>query len=95
MEPSSSSNQFQNQVSSTASNVANKAQQAAGKAQRVVDQVKGQLSDNWTDNYQAVQGKAREAMSTSEEFMRSHPYYTVLGAATAGLVIGMLLNRRS
>lgn len=94
MEPSSSSS-LQNQVSSTASDIANKAQQASGKAQKVVNQVKSQLSDNWSGNYQAVQGRAREAISTSEEFMRSHPYYTLLGAATAGLVLGMLINRRS
>ena len=93
MEPSSS--QLQNQVNSAANNLASKAQQATGKAQKVVDQVKGQLSDNWSENYQAVQGRAREAMSTSEDFMRSHPYYTLLGAATAGLVVGMLLSRRS
>lgn len=94
MEPSSSS-QLQNQINSTASNLANKAQQATGKAQKVVEQVKGQLSENWSENYQAVQGKAREAMSTTEDFMRTHPYYTLLGAATAGLVAGLLLSRRS
>lgn len=48
----------------------------------------------WTDRYHTVQAKAREAVDASEEFVKEHPFYTVLGAATVGFVAGMLLRRR-
>lgn len=45
------------------------------------------------DRYHAIQGKAREAVDASEEFVKAHPFYTVLGAATVGFVAGMLIRR--
>lgn len=48
----------------------------------------------WSDRYHAVQDKAREAVDASEDFVRVHPFYTILGAATVGFVAGVLLRRR-
>lgn len=48
----------------------------------------------WQDRYNAVQDKARQAVDASEEFVKIHPFYTILGAATVGFVAGMLLRRR-
>lgn len=47
----------------------------------------------WDDRYHAVQDKARVAIDTSEEFVKTHPYYTILGAAAVGFVAGMLIRR--
>ncbi|KYG60339.1 YqjD family protein [Bdellovibrio bacteriovorus] len=48
----------------------------------------------WTDTYNMAQDRAREAMDASEEFVKAHPFYTVLGAAAVGLVAGLLIRRR-
>lgn len=48
----------------------------------------------WTDRYHAVQDKAREAVDASEDFVKDHPFYTILGAATIGFVAGFLLRRK-
>nr|WP_295900911.1 hypothetical protein [uncultured Bdellovibrio sp.] len=50
-------------------------------------------SSGWEDRYHAVQDKEREAMDVSEDFVKAHPYYTILGAATVGFVAGMLIRR--
>lgn len=47
------------------------------------------------DRYHAVQNKAREAVDASEEFVKSHPFYTILGAATVGFVAGVLVRRNN
>lgn len=48
----------------------------------------------WADRYHAVQDKAREAVDVSEDFVKDHPFYTILGAATIGFVAGFLLRRK-
>ncbi|MGZ3772662.1 MAG: DUF883 family protein [Pseudobdellovibrionaceae bacterium] len=48
----------------------------------------------WTEGYEAVQHKARQVTDASEEFIRAHPFYTLLGAATVGFIAGMLIRRR-
>ena len=47
----------------------------------------------WTERYQTVRAKAQEAVDASEDFVKTHPFYTVLGAATVGFVAGMLIRR--
>lgn len=46
----------------------------------------------WNDRYHAVQAKAQEAVEVSEDFVKEHPLYTVLGAAAIGFVAGMLIR---
>ncbi|MBV2169165.1 MAG: DUF883 family protein [Bdellovibrio sp.] len=55
---------------------------------------KRDLSRTWNDRYHAVQDRTREAVDASEEFVKAHPFYTVLGAATVGFVAGMLIRRK-
>lgn len=51
--------------------------------------------EQWMDRYHTAQEKAREAVDASEDFVKAHPFYTVLGAATVGFVAGMLIRRRN
>ncbi len=45
------------------------------------------------DAYSELQVRAREAADTSEEFVKEHPFTTVLGAAAVGFFAGILINR--
>lgn len=45
--------------------------------------------------YHAIQDKAREAVGASEDFVKAHPFYTLLGAATVGFVAAMLIRRNN
>lgn len=61
----------------------------------IKDNVKQELRrSGWEDRYHTAQAKAREAVDASEEFVKDHPFYTVLGAATVGFVAGILMRRR-
>lgn len=48
----------------------------------------------WSDRYHAVESKVREGVDASEEFVKAHPFYTILGAAAVGFVAGALINRK-
>ncbi|UXR64001.1 hypothetical protein EZJ49_13100 [Bdellovibrio bacteriovorus] len=48
----------------------------------------------WSDRYHAVESKVKEGVDASEEFVKAHPFYTVLGAAAVGFVAGALINRK-
>lgn len=62
--------------------------------ENVTQSVKQEMQrSGWEDRYHVVQDKAREAVDASEEFVKAHPFYTVLGAATVGFVAGMLIRR--
>lgn len=54
----------------------------------------GLRREAWEERYHTAQAKAREAVDASEEFVKSHPFYTVLGAATVGFVAGILMRNR-
>ena len=47
----------------------------------------------WTERYETIQAKSQQAVQASEDFVKAHPFYTVLGAATVGFVAGMLMRR--
>lgn len=53
----------------------------------------GMSSAGWQERFEDVQEGTRKAVDASEDFIRSHPYYTALGAATVGFVAGMLSRR--
>lgn len=46
------------------------------------------------ERYDAVEARVRDGVDASEEFVREHPFYTILGAATVGFVAGVLLRRK-
>lgn len=45
------------------------------------------------DNFRMVQDRAREAMAVSEDYIKAHPVYTILGAAAVGFILGSVLRR--
>lgn len=47
----------------------------------------------WSERYETVQAKTQQALHASEDFVKAHPFYTVLGAATVGFVAGILMRR--
>lgn len=51
-------------------------------------------SSEWKARYEDMRERADEAMSASSDFIKAHPFYTVLGAACIGVVAGMLMRRR-
>lgn len=55
--------------------------------------IKESVKKNAKSEYQALQDKTRQAVDASEEFVKAHPFYTILGAATVGFVAGMLIRR--
>ncbi|MEN0059468.1 MAG: hypothetical protein AAGB31_11585 [Bdellovibrio sp.] len=63
--------------------------------ENIKDNVKDELDrSGLTDRYYAAQAKAREAVDASEEFVKDHPFYTILGAAAIGFLAGVLVRRR-
>lgn len=45
------------------------------------------------ENYRMIQSRAKEAMTASEDYIKSHPVYTVLGAAAVGFIVGSIFRR--
>jgi ElaB/YqjD/DUF883 family membrane-anchored ribosome-binding protein len=43
--------------------------------------------------YQAARERAEDAMDTSVDFVKKHPFSTVAGAAAVGFIAGILLRR--
>lgn len=49
---------------------------------------------NWQERYEDLRKRAGEAVEASEDFVKEHPYYTMLGAAAVGFLAGMILRRK-
>ncbi len=45
-------------------------------------------------SYKELQGRAREALDTSSDYVSEHPVSSVLGACAVGFVAGMLIRSR-
>lgn len=57
--------------------------------------VQNKIEDaSWKNQYEAIQDRTREAVEASSDFVKAHPYYSILGAAAVGITVGMLLRRR-
>lgn len=48
----------------------------------------------WSDRYHAVESRVKDGVEASEDLVKSHPFYAVLGAAAVGFVAGALINRK-
>lgn len=59
--------------------------------QNVEEQIE---NSGWQERYEDLRERASQAMEASEDFVKEHPYYTLLGAAAIGFVAGMLLRRK-
>lgn len=72
---------------------------ATGK--QMMDQSKSAINDAKSDfrtelsnRFETVKGKAQDAITTSEDFVKEHPLSTVLGACAIGFVAGLIARRR-
>lgn len=86
MEPNTS--EFKKELGNIKENV----RQGASSIRHNVEQ---QIENaNWQERYEDLRKRAGEAVDASEDFVKDHPYYTLLGAAAIGFVAGMLLRRK-
>ncbi len=73
-------------LNATASEKGEKADNARAKVKAALDKAK--------ESYNALEGKALKHARATDEVIRRHPYETLGFAFSAGLVLGLLLNRR-
>ncbi len=59
--------------------------------QNVEEQIE---ASGWQDRYEDLRKRAGEAVEASEDFVKEHPYYTLLGAVAVGFLAGMILRRK-
>lgn len=50
--------------------------------------------NEWSDRVHAVQDGFKHGVEASEDFVKAHPFYTILGAAAVGFVAGAWMNRK-
>jgi Uncharacterized conserved protein len=67
---------------------------AADKARSLANGGLSQFQDRAEDVYHDLQKRAREGMDVSEDLIKSHPFYAVLGACAVGFICGSLIGRR-
>lgn len=64
-------------------------------ASNIRENVEQQIEDsNWQERYEDLRKRAGQAVEASEDFVKEHPYYTLLGAAAVGFLAGMILRRK-
>ncbi|KYG64937.1 hypothetical protein AZI86_12120 [Bdellovibrio bacteriovorus] len=82
------SNEFKKELGNIKDNVR---QGANSIRQNVEQQIE---NSNWQERYEELRKRAGEAVEASEDFVKEHPYYTLLGAAAVGFLAGMILRRK-
>lgn len=70
-----------------------------GEIRRKVGDIKENIAHSleksaWSDRVHAVEDSFKHGVEASEEFVKAHPFYTILGAAAVGFVAGALINRK-
>lgn len=66
-------------------------QSASGIRQNIEQQLE---NSGWQERYEDLRSRANQAVEASEDFVKQHPYYTLIGAAAVGFVAAMILRRR-
>jgi ElaB/YqjD/DUF883 family membrane-anchored ribosome-binding protein len=66
-----------------------------GQGYQVVRERVESTLDNARDGLSTMATGARDAMDTADQYVKEHPWQSVGIGALAGLVIGMLISRRS
>lgn len=89
MEPNINENREFGSTVSTGS-LGSTARQAKDKAKSVISD----LSESASTSMEDFQQIAREYTEAGEDFVRKHPFSTVLGAAAVGVVLGLILRGR-
>ena len=84
------SREILNDMSSASKQAASLGKQAVEKAS---DKLQSSAAD-WEERYKAVQQKTRQAMDTTTDFVKEHPFSTVLGAAAVGFLAGIIARSR-
>ncbi|HEX7673233.1 MAG TPA: hypothetical protein VF412_03630 [Bdellovibrio sp.] len=67
--------------------------QAIDTGKGAMHEAKSELRSQWGDTYDTIKGKAQDAFSASEDFVKEHPITTVLGACAVGFVAGLIARR--
>ena len=92
MEPTTRN--IRNEASSLRNDASNLAENAVDKAKNLASGGLSQFQDRAEDVYHDLQKRAREGMDVSEDIIKSHPFYAVLGACAVGFICGALIGRR-
>ncbi|MGE5085173.1 MAG: DUF883 family protein [Bacillota bacterium] len=79
-----------NDMSSPGKQTASFGRQALEKAS---EKLHSQSAD-WEERYKAVQEKTRQAVDSTTDFVKEHPFSTVLGAAAVGFLAGVITRSR-
>ena len=79
-----------NDIRSNLGNIKENVIQGANSLKENVETV----ATDWQARYEDLRDRTVSAVDASEDFVKAHPFYTVLGAATVGFVAGMLLRRK-
>jgi ElaB/YqjD/DUF883 family membrane-anchored ribosome-binding protein len=87
MEPTP--NELKNAAATTASYASEKARQVANTVAEKIH--KQELKAE--EIYHTAKDRAEEAMDSSVDFVKKHPFSTVAGAAAVGFIAGILLRR--
>jgi len=58
-----------------------------------IHDAKSEFRAQWSDRFDTIKGRAQDAISTSEDFVKEHPLGTVLGACAIGFVVGLIARR--
>jgi ElaB/YqjD/DUF883 family membrane-anchored ribosome-binding protein len=93
-----------------AEDLLNELRALAAEAEKIVAQAAGQQSENvlealharldactgrFNDLYRGTKEKITEGARRADESIREHPYQSLAIAAGVGLIVGLLLSRRS
>ncbi|WII71990.1 hypothetical protein QJS83_16120 [Bdellovibrio sp. 22V] len=63
--------------------------------ENIKENISQELSrSQWNERFQDLKSKANDAVGASEDMLKSHPFYSVLGAAAIGFVAGLMIRRR-
>lgn len=74
---------------------ADKTRQAGSAIEKTGSSIADQIgSMDLSETYKVVQDKASDALDITVDFVKEHPFYSLLGAATLGFVAGSLLRRQ-
>ena len=82
------SSDFRNDLGTIKDNVKKGANSLKQNVQQEIE------ATDWQARYEDISERARQAADVSTDFVKAHPFYTLLGAATVGFVAGMLLRRK-
>lgn len=76
------------------STVKNKVSDAKGMASDMVNKLADKLPENFDEQFDMVKKNAQVALNRTETLVRQYPFYSILGAAAVGAIVGSLIFSR-